>query len=206
MSQNKEEKASKDRTEKTGGFEIVRLGVILFAITFVVALLLGVTNMYTKDRIAAAKEQTTADAMKLVQTTADTFTSVDAKTDNPIIGIVSEAKKGEEVIGWCVKVAPKGFGGPIDLMVGISKEKTVTGVSVISISETPGLGSNASNQPFLNQYATKAGPLKVVKGSASGENDILAISGATITSTAVTTGVQAALDCIAKLQDEGVLK
>lgn len=189
-----------------GGNEIIKLGLVLFAVTFIVALLLGLTNELTKNRIEAAAMQSTADAMKLVQTTADAFIPVEAEIENEIVLSLSEAKKGDESLGWCVKVAPKGFGGEIELMVGISRENTVTGVSIISISETPGLGSKANDQFFLNQYATKAGPLKVVKGAATGENEILAISGATITSTAVTKGVQAALDSVATLQAEGVLK
>ncbi len=203
---NGKEKISKAGGEKKDGSGIARLGLVLFSITFVVALLLGVTNAMTKDRIALAKEQTTADAMKLVQTNADAFTPVDAEIDNPVVASVSEAKKGSDVVGWCVKVAPKGFGGEIEMMVGISHDGAVTGVSIISISETPGLGSKANDQLFLNQYATKKGQLTVVKGAATGENDILALTGATITSKAVTSGVQAALDCVAKLQTEGVLK
>ncbi|MCX7614900.1 MAG: RnfABCDGE type electron transport complex subunit G [Clostridiales bacterium] len=206
MSRKKEKSNLIENKKKTADNEIIRLGVTLFAITFVVALLLGITNMFTKDRIAAAKEQSAIDAMKLVQPEADEFNPIDVKLDDAVVSSVNEAKKGGEVVGWCVKASPNGYGGTIELMVGISKDKAVTGVSIISLSETPGLGAKASEKSFIDQYVSKTGPLNVVKGSAADQNDILAISGATITSKAVTSGVQAALDCITKLQDEGVLK
>lgn len=185
---------------------IVRLGLVLFAITFAVALLLGVTNALTKDRIAASKVQATADAMKLVQPTADSFAAVDAKFENAIVEAVFEAEKGNEVVGWCVKVNPQGFSDIVPIMVGIGKDNAITGVSIISISDTPGLGAKATEPSFYNQYTGKKGPLTVVKGAVSGDNDILALTGATITSKGVTSGIQAALDCVANLQKEGILK
>ncbi|MDP4110045.1 MAG: RnfABCDGE type electron transport complex subunit G, partial [Bacillota bacterium] len=182
------------------------LGLILFTVTFITALLLGLTNALTKDRIAFARKQQALDAMKLVQASADEFAPVEAEYGNDMVKAVYEAKKGGEIIGYCVEAYPRGFRDTVQIMVGIGSENAVTGVSVISISDTPGLGAKAADQLFLNQFAGKSGPLTVTKGAATGDNDILALTGATITSKGVTSGVQAALDCVSKLRTEGIIK
>ena len=80
-------------------------------------------------------------------------------------------------------------------MVGISKDGKITGVEIGNHSETPGLGSKATEPMFKNQYVDKdvLNSLLVVKGSTNNDNEISAISGATITSNGVTNGVNAAM-------------
>lgn len=89
-----------------------------------------------------------------------------------------------------IEVAPKGYGGEINMVVGISDTGEVTGVAIISMSETPGLGSKANDDSFLNQFKGKRAGVAIGKGS----NNVDAITGATITSKAVTQGVSEALD------------
>ena len=88
------------------------------------------------------------------------------------------------------------------MIVGVDREKTVTGVKIISMSETPGLGSKAQEPEFNDQFIKKdvSKPLKVIKSGIIDENEIVAISGATITSTAVTSGVNAAVDAVNNLK------
>ena len=88
-----------------------------------------------------------------------------------------------------VEVTPSGFGGTIDMVVGVDMTGAVTGVSIISMSETSGLGANASKDSFRSQFVGKSGTLAVSKDG--GEID--ALTGATITSRAVTSGVNTAL-------------
>ena len=96
--------------------------------------------------------------------------------------------------GYVVNVTSKdGFGGDITITVGVSEDKKVTGMEFLTINETAGLGMNAQNPEFMDQFIGKEGSFNLVKDGASGDNDIQALSGATITSTAVTNAMNAAL-------------
>ncbi len=195
MSENTQKK------ETTMVSDLIKLGLILMTITLVVALLLGLTNAVTKDRIAQVKAVATAEAMEKVME-ADSYEAIEGTYEEPVEE-VSRAIVGGETAGYCVKVSPSGYSDIIELMVGIDSEGAVTGVSIISISDTPGLGAKADDPAFLSQYEGKSGPLAVVKNQAKEENDIVALSGATRTSRGVTEGVQAALDTVAAITGGG---
>jgi electron transport complex protein RnfG len=96
---------------------------------------------------------------------------------------------GETHIGYCVESASAGFGGDVALMVGYSPDRTLLGVSVIAHSETPGLGAKVNEPAFLEQFKGQSGAL--VLG-----DDVDAISGATISSRAVTDGVNQAFQTL----------
>ena len=115
--------------------------------------------------------------------------------NSDIVLEVYEGIKDGQVIGYTIKTSSKGYGGAIELMVGISKDGKITGVEIGNHSETPGLGSKATEPMFKNQYVDKdvLNSLLVVKGSTNNDNEISAISGATITSNGVTNGVNAAM-------------
>ena len=100
------------------------------------------------------------------------------------IGLDKKRRK----LGYAFRVYPKGYGGTIDMVVGIDLKGRVAGIKIISMNETPGLGMNASESKFLRQFTgkTSKSPLKAKK-------DIDAITGATITSQAVADGVKQAL-------------
>ena len=170
---------------------ILRLTVTLLLICAVVAGVLAGVNAITKDRIAAAQAQKTLDAI------AEVLPGVEGLQELPLSGNTGIVKtvyaSGES---YAVIVAPAGFDGEVTMMVGITGGQ-VTGISVTSHTETPGLGAvaaakNAKGEAFRNQFAGAAGELVV------GEN-IDAISGATITSKAVTAGVNAALEFVKNL-------
>lgn len=96
---------------------------------------------------------------------------------------------GDTHVGYCVEVKSGGFGGDITMMVGYTADCTMLGVEIVSMSETPGLGSKAGEAPFLSQFAGKTDTLTL------GE-DVDAISGATISSKAVTEGVNQAFQSL----------
>ena len=101
-------------------------------------------------------------------------------------------------MGYTFKIAPKGYGGEIELTVGISFEGKVTGLTVGTNSETPGLGAKAqSDKNWITQFAGQPadGSLAVSKDGGT----INAITGATITSRAVTDGVNTAAAYVATL-------
>ena len=182
--------------------EIIRMVVTLFAISLICSSILGVVNAVTKDKIAEIEAETRAAAMREVLPDAETFTDVsdalseEFKTENTITRIFSATASDGADAGYAVMVAPRGFGGEIVMIVGIGTDGAVTGVVITEMSETAGLGTKANDPAFLSQYAGKSGSLSVVKGEA-GENQISAITGATVTSRAVTTGVLAAMKAAA---------
>ncbi len=187
-------------TEEKKGFRLdwatLKLAVILFAFAAVVAVALGLVNKITSDRIAAFNEEKTAAAMKAVLT-SDSYAPVSGSAAEKIDLVKEIYAAGSS--GWVIMVTPSGFGGEIEMAVGVDKSGAVTGVSIISMSETSGLGANAKRESFRSQYAGKSGSVALRKQG--GEID--ALTGATVTSTAVTKGVNAALAAAAELIREG---
>ena len=178
------------KTESTFA-HIVRLTVTLLAICAVVAAVLAGVNMITKDKIAEIQVQKTEKAIQEVLPDAHDVQQVSLDGDTGIVQAVYAADSS-----YAVQVAPGGFDGEITMMVGVSEGK-VTGISVISHTETPGLGAvaaaqNAKGEAFRGQFVGQEGTLAV-------GDQIDAMSGATITSNAVVTGVNAALDFVANM-------
>ena len=183
------------------GKDMFKLGLNLLIISAIAALLLAFTNNITADTIAKRNEQANAEARKLVLESAQDFEQVkDVKTDNSKGVEVSEIYEAKDAsgntVGYTLKVLPSGYGGTIELMVGIdSANGQVSGINVVSNSETAGLGAKATNPEFSDQYKGKPlEELSVLKNGTPGDTEIKAISGATITSTAVTNGVDAAIE------------
>ena len=183
------------------GKDMFKLGLNLLIISAIAALLLAFTNNVTADTIAKRNEQANAEARKLVLESAQDFEEVkDAKTDNSKGVEVSEIYEAKDAsgntVGYTLKVLPSGYGGTIELMVGIdSANGQVSGINVVSNSETAGLGAKATDPEFSDQYKGKPlEELSVLKNGTPGDTEIKAISGATITSTAVTNGVDAAIE------------
>lgn len=179
------------------------LSLVLLIISVVVALLLAVTNSVTKDKIAenTLKEQNAA--KQEVLSGATYFTEVENAEKTAPVKAIFEGKDGTgNLIGWCVNVTPFGYGGALDLMVGILPDGTVSGMKVVSHSETAGLGAKASEPAFSAKFIGKPadGSLSVIKSGEPDDNEIVALSGATVTSKAVTSGVNAAAEAVAALQ------
>ena len=174
------------------------LSAVLLVISVIVALLLAFTNSVTENKIAqnTIKEQEAARQQVLAS-------AVEFKDLQHAQGIVKSVYQGVDkngaVCGWCVSVTPSGYGGEIDLMVGINPDMSVSGIKVVSNSETAGLGAKCSDEDFSGQFAGKTAPVSVIKNGEPKENEIVAITGATITSAAVTEGVNIAVDTVKKI-------
>ncbi len=180
------------KTESTVHF-IARVALTLFLITAVVAAALAGVNALTADRIAAVKAENTRRAIEAVLPGGGEEIPFTDSTGTVAKVYASDA-------GYAVEVTPAGFGGAIDMMVGVDREGKVLGIRIVSHSETPGLGAsaaseNAAGENFRAQFAGKGGTLAVTKDG--GEID--ALTGATVTSRAVAAGVNAALACVAGL-------
>ena len=193
-----------DSSKKEGG--IVQLVVVLGLITFVCALLLGIINGVTADKIAQNNENTRNEAMAAIISEAEDFSEVEvseewtapADKNQPAVSGVYAAQAGGETIGYCVEVKPKGFGGELTMIVGINTDGTVAGAQVTEHGETPGLGAKSQTDPnWITQFAGQPadGSLAVSKDGGT----INAITGSTITSRAVTLGVNTAANCVASL-------
>ena len=177
---------------------ILKLAAILFAIAFICTLLLVLCNEMTKDRIAALQTEAENAAKSEVLPEAESFE--DTKEENVVAAYIG--KKDGETVGYCLKVEPSGFGGAVSMIVGINTEGVVTGVKITSMTETPGLGAKASDESWLGQFVGKNGDISVVKTGNAKDNQINAISGATVTSKAVAKGVNDALAAVDKIMKQ----
>ena len=175
---------------------VVRTVVVLLLVTGIVAIALAGVNAITKDRIAELKAEKTRQALEAVLPDAASAKALETFSDET--GLVQTVYESET--GYAMEVTPTGFGGTVTLMVGVDHEGKVLGISVVSHTETAGLGAvaaekTAKGQTFRDQFAGMSGELAVKKDG--GKVD--ALSGATITSRAVTEGVNAAIACGEKL-------
>lgn len=169
--------------------EILRPTAVLFVICVVVSAALAGTNLLTKDRIAQLEAKNAEASRKIVLPAAEEFQSQDD-------GAYYTGLSGGETVGYVFETGSSGYGGTVSVMTGIDVEGNITGVVILSHDETPGLGANATKPEFLNQYLQPApeGGLSVIKYQTPGEGQIEAMTGATITSTAVTDAVNQAIE------------
>ena len=136
--------------------ENIKLGLILLLITGVAGFLLGGAYEITKTPIANSIASDKQAAMKEILPNADKFSKADVNINgNAKILEVNAGIKGSKIAGYAIKVAPKGYGGLIETMVGISSEGKVTGIKILAHTETPGLGANAPEPKFSDQYKNK---------------------------------------------------
>lgn len=182
---------------------ILKLAGVLFVITAVVALLLGVVNALTENVIAENMVRKNNLAMQNIVPGCETGEAIGLPewTD----GIVAEAREytlGGEYAGMFVKVLPVGFGGKVEMIVGVDKTGTVQGIRVTDHGETAGLGAKAADESWLSQFAGKTAGITVIKNAIPTENEVLAVTSATVTSKAVTAGANAAIDFVMNYQKE----
>lgn len=176
---------------------IVKNALILFAITVVAGMLLGLTYSVTEEPRAeqAIKQRDRALNSVIADATFEELEDVVLDDYNKIRSIFVANKDGE-IAGYAFNLGTKeGYGGLIELVVGIDTAGNITGIDVMKHNETPGLGAKADEGEFKNEFVNKpAATLEVVKGSATSETEIASIGGATITSKAVTYAVNEAIE------------
>lgn len=186
---------------------IIKLTVTLFVTCVIVAGLLGAVNMVTAPNIAAINKEKTETAMKAVvadpegSTFSDALELTDEMTSAALSagGTLTEAYEvqvGGEAAGYAFKVVASGSQGNIEMMVGLDADGVVTGVSVVDSSETAGIGTKVTgNEPLssgvgvLDQFIGKS----AADGTLTVGSNVVAITGATVSTKGVTTGVNAAL-------------
>ena len=184
---------------------ILKVAGTLTAISLVVAALLGFVNSITKDKIAAIDAEKTRVAMSAVTEEGSEFgdkmelseeavAAASAQSGSKLMELYPVTKDGAAA-GYVMKISASGSQGAIVMMVGVNADKAITGISVVSHSETSGIGTkvvenkpNSAGEPVLDQFIGKSGAGTLVVGS-----NITAISGATVSTKGITTGANAAL-------------
>lgn len=191
--------------------KILKDALILTAITFVSGLALSGVYEITKDPIAeqeVLKKQRAcqevfvrAEEFEEVELTADLTgqmrKELDAKglTAQEISEVMEAQDASDMTLGYVITViSAEGYGGDIQMSVGIELDGTVNGIYFLSIDETPGLGMKANTDTFKSRFSGKnVDAFVVTKKGAAAENEIDALSGATFTSKAVVNGVNAGI-------------
>lgn len=193
--------------------KIIHDALILTAFTLVLGFVLGLVYEITKEPIAAADAAKSQAAYQKVFTDASSFESYADFDEEAAIAIMDEFGYSDEIedvqvakdaggnaLGYVITVTAKDASqANITFSVGITNDGIVNGYSITSIAETPGLGDKAKNEEFSDQFSGKqVDSFTVVKQAPAADNEIEAISGATITSKAMTNGVNA---CITYFQN-----
>ena len=187
---------------------IIKNACILLAITVVAGALLGVVYNVTKEPIAQAQETAKQEAYQSVLSDATEYETLEFDEDeasalltengfdsDDITEIAAGLDASGETIGYVVTVTShEGYGGDIEISIGILTDGTVKGIEMLDIDETAGLGMKATEDDFKDQFKDKnEEQFEYTKTGETGDNMIDALSGATITTNAVTNGVNAGL-------------
>ncbi len=187
-----------------GKNKIIKDAIALFVITLVSGLCLGFVYNITKDPIALAEEQAKQESYQTVFPEAASFQNngdIDTAraswtADGAEVTEVLEAvDSAGTVLGYVVSVtATEGYGGDISLSLGVAQDGTITGLEVLSMSETAGLGAKCTTQEFKSQFAG------IQKDQVVMNEDFDQISSATVTSSAIEKGVNGALGFVSEIR------
>lgn len=178
------------KAENRSAKETIHIALVLMIICAAVAFILSFVNMVTKDRIAKNEEAEKKNAIEAL------FSGENIEYSAPYIesdkvNAIYEVKNDAGRLGYAVSDSPSGFGGNINMMVGIDTDGKITGVRIVSLSETPGLGSRVADDGFLSAFIGKSGSVELGR-------DADVISGSTISSKAVVQGVNNALTALSE--------
>ena len=200
--------------------KIIKDALALTLITLVAGVALGGVYEITKDPIAKQEAQANAEAYEQVFTDAAAFEAVEmddtlTKTIRDQLDqegykaqSIEEVMRAEdqsgETLGYAFTVVTsEGYGGDIQFSMGVQNDGTLNGISILSIGETAGLGMNADTPAFKDQFVGKqVEKLQYTKNGATQDDEINAISGATVTTNAMTNGVNAGL-CAFRVMEGG---
>lgn len=191
----------------------VKDALILFAITLIAGICLGFVYDVTKGPIEQATIAANNETYKEVLSAASEFSAVEGSAEQvaaltesgelealgygsvAIESVLEGKDESGNVVGHVINsLSNNSYGGAVKVSVGFDMDGAITGLGIREISDTPGLGLKAQEPEFRDQFLGKnAESLTVTKSGASADNEIDAISGATITSSAVTNAVNVAL-------------
>lgn len=168
-----------------------KMGAFLFVIASVAGLLLAVTEFITKPRILRNRQLQLQQAKKDVLPQAAFFYSgtVSDKESNEEVEYTAGFCENRKMVGLIFTVSPSGYAGPINMVLGIDKSGDLSGISVLSHTETPGLGSKIEDKDFISAVINAARNAEINFGLRQDGGDVDAITAATISSKAFLDGV-----------------
>lgn len=183
--------------------DMLHMGLFLFVIAAIAGVLLAYTESVTAPLILENRQKIEEQARLEVLPGATSFSNgsfLDAAASQTLTYSAGFSSNGE-LAGVVVKVAPKGYAGPVEMVLGLDKSGKVSGYKILSHKETPGLGSKLADpvfaEPFKKLIAEKAAPVFLVKKDSG---DVDAITAATISSRAFCAGVREAVSIFQKIQ------
>ncbi len=181
--------------------EILLPTVALTAVTLIVSAALVITYNGTKVEQVGDLSDNSLTAAKTLFPNSETFeTSKLPDADERIQNVIHP--DGDDAVGFEIEL--KGYSKGLVLIVGIKNDGTILGYEVAESSETPGLGTQVAEADFKDQFKDKAASaLTAVKGKATADNEIVTVSGATISSKAVVEGVNLAIDAFPMVKEAG---
>ena len=171
---------------------IVELGIILMIFCVISAAALSLVYLLTKPTIELYSQRAFEKSLREVIPTANSFKEINKQGMVFYQGMVNGIATGA-----AFSVAPQGYSGKIELMVGVALNGKVAGIKILNQHETPGLGANVIKPVFLKQFIQKS-----LQDPIEPKKDIDAITGATITTRAVSRGVKSALDAYQTVRDK----
>ena len=185
---------------KNNVWQFIKPIIVLTVIAAVMAGLLGGTNLLTAEKIKKLEAEAEKTAVEKV-IKAESYNKTEIKY-NDANYTYFKAQNGADTVGYAFALSSNGYGGAVKCVVGVNKSGKVTAVEITDVSnETPGLGQNAGRTSFTDQFKGKSSELSVVKSGAK-ENEVQAVTGATITSRAVTKSVNLALKRYKQIEGE----
>ena len=170
----------------TKHYSIFQIAINLAIACFISGAIIAVTYYFTAPITRQNTENTKTEMMQELVADSDKFVPVEGKTDWFI------ANKNGAAIAYVVPEDTKGYGGTIKMLVAISPEGQEIDYQILSANETPGLGDSIAKDEFKKQFHGKTAAAMVVTKDPANTENIQAITGATISSRAVTAGVKAA--------------
>lgn len=190
---------------------MIKPALILLIISFVVAFGISIVNYYTEGVIEERLRQTDNSQQREVLAEASDFKNISSEVDimdqsqKDIINEIYAGYNDGKFVGFVFKNAVKGYGGDMNVTVGILASGEVSRVIIGQNNETPGLGSRVAESPFIEQYIGKniSKVLEIVKHKPNEDNQIEAVSGATISSKAANLAVSTSTSVAFKLLENG---
>lgn len=196
---------------KSQKIDFLRLALTLFAITALVAVMLALANYFTAPIILASAQERLNNSLNSLMADAVSFELVEEYEPQVNLGSVkvsvpavySAVDANGQSIGYCVRVTPVGYSDLIEMIVAINGEGAVSGVQILSIADTPGIGMKVqTDEEFQKSVYGITDVVKIVKTAPSNKSEVQVISGATISSTAYINGVNAAVEVVQNLKAE----
>jgi electron transport complex protein RnfG len=185
--------------------DMLKMGLFLFIVAAVAGVMLAITEEITAPKIAANKLRLLEEARKEVLPDAVVFSQQERTLEDKENKITFSAgfNENNEMAGVVLTVYPKGYAGPIEMVVGLDNSGKIAGVKILSQKETPGLGTKLADpvflEPFKKLIENKDSPVFMVKQDGG---DVDAITAATISSRAFCAGIRNSLSLFKTIKPE----